>query len=73
MPVKITLVVETTNHTTGGTITFRETAEDTGGNVRYDGDTVLRDVARLTHNVVSRLDKLVDQPIRTGDRAQETA
>ncbi len=65
MSVKITLIVETTNHTDGGTITFSETAEDTGSNPRYDGDIVSRKVARLTHGVVSKLDKLVKDPIRT--------
>lgn len=68
MSVKITLIVETTNHTDGGTITFHETSVSNGGNPRYDGDTVLRDVAKLTHNVVSRLDNIVKDPIRTGER-----
>lgn len=69
MPVKITLIVETTNHTGGGRLTFHETSTDNGGNPRYDGDTVLRDVAKLTRNVVSTLDKIVKDPIRTGSEA----
>lgn len=66
MSVKITLVVETTNH--GNAITFTETSEDGGGNPRYDGDTVTRDVAKLTQHVVAQLDRLVPSPVRTGDR-----
>lgn len=66
MPIKITLTVETTNH--GNAIEFTETYTDSGGNPRYDGDTVIKRAAALTHHVVTQLDKLVASPIRTGDR-----
>jgi len=64
--VKITLIVETTNHS--NRIEFTETREDSNANPRYDGDNILRLVPVMTQHIVNQIDDMTPSPIRTGDR-----
>jgi hypothetical protein len=61
--VEITVVVKSTNH--NGDVTLTKRFTDSGGNPRFDGDIVRRNVATLGDELAHQLDQLVKSPIRT--------
>jgi hypothetical protein len=62
MPVKITVIVETTNHF--GRIEFTKEARDSNANGRFDGDTVRRESIILVDDIAAQLDLLTDKPLK---------
>ena len=64
MPVKITVIVESTNHS--GKVELTKEFTDSNANGRFDGDTVRRNVAVMGNEIAHQLDQLTDKPLKVG-------